>query len=97
MKIWLDDTQEPPDDSWTWCKSGMDATLCYLVDQQDVIISFNQTLGEKDSAIYGLAVLIESHGSMGKFPVKEWFIHSSHPFGRSRIKDTMESYERFRK
>jgi hypothetical protein len=109
LKVWLDDIRPPPDDSWTWCKTGIraivQATFIGIVE-----ISFDHDLGEENTdelfhiTIGGRDIWTETGYNVAKvfeFLVWnksmtrfKWSIHSANPVGRKNIESAMNSCEK---
>lgn len=93
MKLWLDDIRPAPE-GWIWCKGPYEAIgylSCNVVDE----ISFDHDLGDDTLSGYDVACKIEGFAHRKDILPLRWAIHSANPIGRDRIRQAMESAERF--
>lgn len=94
MKIWLDDVRNPPDSTWTVCRTAYDAITLILRHKSGIeFISFDHDLGSPDApngnhVAKVIEIMVES-GDLRIVP--DWAVHSQNPVGRDNIQATMNS------
>lgn len=97
MKIWLDDKRNPPDDTWVWCKSSLEAfAALYRAETEDnqvTEIAFDFDLGDGDEAGV-VANYIEFRANFNLIKRMKWSVHSDNTWS-SRVVAAMESADRF--
>lgn len=93
MKLWIDDVRSPPDDTWVWAKTSIEANN-KLCEDDPVLISFDHDLGEDDTSM-NVIKYIERWAAAGIIEKFEWQVHSMNPVGRENIKRAMERIEKF--
>jgi hypothetical protein len=90
MKLWIDDTREPPDKTWVWVKTSEEARR--ILHHQSVdFIAFDHDLGGEDTT-YPIALLIERRAQRGIAP-PGWSVHSANPVGAARLRVALQSAE----
>ena len=98
MRIWLDDIRPMPEAYTHWAKSSSEAILLItdLFNPHLERISFDHDLGQPEGYTgYDVATFIERLAYGGLIKRCEWEIHTDNPMGRRRIRQAMESAERF--
>lgn len=94
MRIWLDDKRPMPEGFDVWCKTADHASK--LVSSGKVThISFDHDLGSSDNTGYAVALFVEILAYDGVIKPFTWEVHSANSVGGKRIKQAMESAERF--
>ena len=100
MKLWLDDVREMPQEYDVWAKNAHEA-IGMLMVENITHIAFDHDLGVERSPYaqfvtgYDVAKCIETLARLGLVGRLEWSIHTDNPSGRKRIRQAMESAERF--
>lgn len=96
MKLWIDDVRPMPEGYTHWAKTAEEAIsiLCDVFCPVVETISFDHDLGGEFTG-YDVALYIEKASYEGTFWRCNWDIHSANPVGRKRIRQAMESAERF--
>lgn len=87
IKIFLDDLRDPPDDSWTVCRTAEEAIL-KLSEENVEEISLDHDLGAELTG-YDVAKYIEQQVVMNRMPCPRWSVHSANPVGRQNIAAAM--------
>jgi hypothetical protein len=80
MKLWLDDTRKPPDDSWYWCFDVEDAKDL-LFNESVTEQSLDHDLGPGNSDALTLVVWEHDHGKVPLLTI----VHSWNKAGADRI------------
>lgn len=107
MYVWLDDVRNPkhfapdpdicpefpPLSSWIWVKTAQEAID--LLQKGTVIqISLDHDLGHGPTG-YDVACWIEAHAQSGALPRLQWRVHSANTVGAARIRQALQSADRF--
>jgi hypothetical protein len=97
VKIFLDDIREPPDDSWTVCRSAQQARELILdCDHRIEGMSFDHDLGDdEDGTGYDVVLWMAELNEIGFrniWPLKKPTIHSANPVGRDRMAGVIDRY-----
>ncbi len=93
MKLWIDDFREPPDDSWVWAKTVLDAFLEWeynIVEE----VAFDYDLGHGETSLI-FAKFIEALAHDGLIDPIKWSVHSDNPAGRKNLIAALESADRY--
>lgn len=98
MKIFLDDIRNPPDDSWTICKTYPEFINLILNNWDNIEeISFDHDLGTKRNG-YDCVEVIECYLRLGIIKpnyLVTFSIHTQNPVGRNNIKNCIDSIQSF--
>lgn len=96
LRLWIDDVQHPPDNTWEWVTTS-DAAIATLkffsspgmlwCDRE--AISFDHDLGGHDTSRPVVIWMIENN-----FRFKEYGVHSDNPVGREWIEGMIDRYLR---
>jgi hypothetical protein len=90
-KLWLDDERTPPDVTWVWVKTALDA-LKQLRTQNFSVISLDHDLGDNAGTGYEVLVYLETETYRNeKFQPPEIRIHTANPVARTRMQQGVES------
>ena len=108
MKLFVDDKQKPPDQTWNVVRTAKDAiefirgteiarkipNLCPF-DHELEILSLDHDLGQEETG-YSVALWLESAVHLrGMIPPKVLKVHSANPVGRARILQSFQSIARY--
>jgi len=90
-KLWVDDLREPPDDTWRWAKSSVEAkTILALADlllSPYEELSLDHDLGGNDTTRPVVLWMCENNVWPEKISV-----HSANPVGREWLEGMIERY-----
>ena len=94
MKIWVDDLRPPPDDSWEWAKTSLEALgwlwhvrMCYE-DCHIEVMSLDHDLGGDDTTRPIVLWMCENN-----FWPDEVVVHSANPVGIDWLEGMIERYK----
>lgn len=88
MKLWIDDIRTPPNDTWTWAKTELEAmTIVKERASEITAVSFDHDLGGDDTS-RSIALYMAEFDC---FPPKCW-VHSMNPVGAKYLRDTIDRY-----
>ena len=94
MKIFLDDIRNPPDDSWTTCRSA-EIAIALINELRVDEISFDHDLGTELTG-HDVAKEFERLAFIGAISdIPFWSVHSANPVGAQRIIVAMLQAEKY--
>jgi hypothetical protein len=94
FKLWVDDTREPPDDTWIWAKKISEAWR-YLQNVIPSIISLDHDLGEPEPG-YGMENgydLLIAMFDAKRIP-DQIYIHTMNPVAKMRMEKALIDYRK---
>jgi hypothetical protein len=97
MKLFIDDLRSPPDSSWHVVKTAEEAMEFITKNKVDEI-SFDHDLGDPDALTgYDVAKWLEEQVYTDQLEApKKMYVHSANPVGAKRIKQAIQSIERYK-
>jgi hypothetical protein len=93
IRLWIDDTRDPPDSGWTHVRTCDEAVRAVDASQPERV-SFDHDLGEGGTG-YDVACFVERLAYDGKIGRFEWDVHSANPVGAERIAVVMRNADKF--
>jgi hypothetical protein len=92
MKIWLDDTRAPPDDSWLVFRTAEDLLEWLWPHMGEVeLMSLDHDLGEGRQTGYNVLECLEGMAYLGRTVPSRIEVHTANPVGRSKMLQAIQS------
>jgi len=95
MKLWLDDTRDPPNKEWAWAKT---APIAIGMLEQGTIseVDLDHDLGPKEAGTgMDVAKWIEEHAFTGDGVRLKWNVHSRNTVGAAHMRMALSNADRY--
>ena len=90
-RLFIDDTRDPPDDTWVVCRTCSEAQAAIVDLGRPAFMSLDHDLGGTETVMEFLRWYAHNHYETG---VPDYQVHSANPVGQLNIVAFLESWQR---